>query len=407
MRFVVAAFGDAGHAFPAFALARELRGRGHDVLVESWEEWQGAVEGEGLRFEPAQQYMVFPPPGPDTPQGQIVARAARALAGLMGEFRPDLVVSDILTRAPALAAEVAGVPGATLIPHVYPVVEEGQPMYSLGFAPARTPVGRVGWRATMPVLEMGLRQGRDELNEIRERLGLAPQNRFHGGISEELALVGTYPQLEYPRSWPRGTHVTGPLFFELPADEVEVPAGNGPLVVVAPSTAQDPECRMLRAALAGLADEPVRVLATTNRHEPEEPIEAPANAVLVDWLPYTQVMTQADLVVSHGGHGTVCRALQAGAPVLVCPAVGDMAENGARVSWAGVGESVPRRFVTPRGIKLGVRRVLGDPRYRERARAISEWSARNDGAARAAELCEGAARNASSRLSSARDRGDI
>ena len=265
LRFVVAAFGDAGHAFPAIALARELQRRGHEVLVESWEKWQGAVEGEGLRFEAAQQYMVFPPPGPDTPQGQIVARAARALAGLMGEFEPDLVVSDILTRAPALAAEVAGVPGATLIPHVYPVQRPGQPMYSMGFQPARTPLGRAGWRATMPLLNVGLRQGRDELNETRERLGLAPQDRFHGGISELLAIVATFPQLEYPRVWPPYAHVSGPLFFELPTDGVEIPDGEGPLVVIAPSTAQDPECEMLRAALEGLAEEPVRVLATTNR----------------------------------------------------------------------------------------------------------------------------------------------
>ena len=269
LRFVVAAFGDAGHAFPAIALARELQRRGHEVLVESWEKWQGAVEGEGLRFEAAQQYMVFPPPGPDTPQGQIVARAARALAGLMGEFEPDLVVSDILTRAPALAAEVAGVPGATLIPHVYPVQRPGQPMYSMGFQPARTPLGRAGWRATMPLLNVGLRQGRDELNETRERLGLAPQDRFHGGISELLAIVATFPQLEYPRVWPPYAHVSGPLFFELPTDGIEIPEGDEPLVVIAPSTAQDPECEMLRAALEGLAEEPVRVLATTNRRTPD------------------------------------------------------------------------------------------------------------------------------------------
>ena len=87
LRLIVAAFGDAGHAFPAIALARELKRRGHEVLVETWEEWQQAVEGEGLRFEAAQQYEVFPPPGPDTPQGQIVARAARALGGLMEELR--------------------------------------------------------------------------------------------------------------------------------------------------------------------------------------------------------------------------------------------------------------------------------------------------------------------------------
>jgi MGT family glycosyltransferase len=401
-RFIVAAFGDAGHAFPAIALARALKGRGHEVLVESWEEWESAIEAEGLRFEAAQQYMVFPPPGPDTPQGKIVAGAATALAGLMGEFEPDLVVSDILTRAPALAAEAAGVPLATLIPHVYPVQMPGQPVYSLGFRPARTPLGRVGWRATRPLLNLGLRQGRDELNETRERLGLAPQDRFHGGISELLAIVGTFPQLEYPRRWPPHAHVTGPLFFELATEGIELPQGDEPLVLIAPSTAQDPNCVMLRAALEGLAEEPVRVLATTNRRRPQEPIEVPANAVLVDWLPYSQAMAAADLVVCHGGHGTVARALQMGAPLLVCPAVGDMGENGARVAWSGAGVSLPKRLMSARGIRLAARKVLGDPSYRERAGEIKRWAQEHDGSERAAILCEEAARNATSRLSPAR-----
>jgi MGT family glycosyltransferase len=388
---VVAAFGDAGHAFPAIALARELHRRGREVLVETWEEWEDAARAEGLRFQAAQEYHVFPPPGPDTPQGQTVARAARALAALMDDFEPDLVVSDILTLAPALAAEVAGVPRATLIPHVYPVQEAGQPIYSMGFHPPRTEPGRAAWRAAMPLLEGGLRQGRDEMNVTRARLGLAPLDRFHGGISEGLALVGTYPQFEYPRRWPEGTHVTGPLFFELEAEPVEIPEGPGPLVVVAPSTAQDPECRLLRVALQGLADLPVRVLATTNRHEPEEPIEVPDNAVLTEWLPYSQSMPAADLVISHGGHGTVARALSYGVPVLCCPAVGDMAENGARVSWSGTGLSLPRRLLSPGAVRLAVRRILSDTGYRRRAREVQAWSEAHDGAARAADLVEQAA----------------
>jgi UDP:flavonoid glycosyltransferase YjiC (YdhE family) len=399
---VVAAFGDAGHAFPAIALARELHRRGLEVLLETWEEWEGAARAEGLRFQAAQEYMVFPPPGPDTPQGQTVARAARALAGLMEEFEPDLVVSDILTLAPALAAEVAGVPHATLIPHVHPVQEPGRPIYSLGFRPARTALGRAAWKAAVPVIEGGLRQGRDEMNVTRARLGLPPLERFHGGISELLALVATFPQLEYPRRWPPGTHVTGPLFFELDSQPVEMPEGPEPLVVIAPSTAQDPECRLLRVALEGLADLPVRVLATTNRHLPQEPLEVPDNAVLTEWLPYSQAMPEADLVISHGGHGTVVRALSYGVPVLCCPAVGDMAENGARVSWSGTGLSLPRRLLSPGGVRLAAKRILADADYRRRAREIEAWSARHDGAARAAELVEETARTAAGRRSPAR-----
>jgi UDP:flavonoid glycosyltransferase YjiC (YdhE family) len=402
LRLLVAAFGDPGHAFPAIALARELGRRGHDVVVETWERWREAVEDEGLAFTGAQEYTVYPPPGPDTPDGQTAAAAARALAELMEGFEPDLVVSDILTLAPTLAAEVAGVPHATLIPHVYPVQQSGMPLYSLGLRPPRTAFGRLAWRATDPLLAMGLRRGRDELNETRARLGLQPIERFHGGISELLAMVSTFPQLEYPRAWPAHVRVTGPLFFELPGEEVEMPEGDGPLVLVAPSTSQDPECKLLRVALAGLADERVRVLATTNRHRPERPIEVPPNARLVDWVLYSQAMPAADLVICHGGHGTVARALAAGKPLLVCPSVGDMGENAARVAWSGTGVSVPRRLLSGRAIRLATKRLLREPEFRARASSVAEWSNAHDGAAAAAELVEEAARNAASRLSPAR-----
>jgi UDP:flavonoid glycosyltransferase YjiC (YdhE family) len=403
LRLLVAAFGDPGHAFPAIALARELHRRGHEVLVETWERWREPVEAEGLGFTGAQEYTVYPPPGPDTPDGQTAAAAAKALARLMEGFEPDLVVSDILTLAPTLAAEVAGVPHATLIPHVYPVQQPGMPLYSLGLRPPRTAVGRLGWRATGPLLGMGLRRGRDEFNETRARLGLGPVERFHGGISELLAIVATFPQLEYPRDWPEHVRVTGPLFFELPGEEVALPDGSGPLVLVAPSTSQDPECELLRVALDGLADEPVRVLATTNRHGPERPIDVPSNATLVDWVVYSQAMPAADVVICHGGHGTVVRALAAGKPLLACPSVGDMGENAARVAWSGTGLSVPRRLLSRRGVRLATRRLLAEPSFRERARELASWSTDHDGAAAAAQFVEEAARNATSRLSPALD----
>src|SRR3954454_8197215 len=204
LRLLVAAFGDPGHAFPTIALARELGRRGHEVLVETWERWREAVEAEGLEFTGAQEYTVYPPPGPDTPDGQTAAAAARALARLMEGFQPDLVVSDILTLAPTLAAEVAGVPHATLIPHVYPVQQPGMPLYSLGLRPPRTAVGRLGWPAPGPPLGlgvrppgaavgrvewratggrvgMGLRGDRDELIDTRARLSIGAVERFHGG----------------------------------------------------------------------------------------------------------------------------------------------------------------------------------------------------------------------------------
>ena len=85
---------------------------------------------------------MFPPPDPDSADGAHAAEAARALLPLLEEMRPHAVVSDILTLAPALAAEKAGVPLATLIPHIYPVVEPGLPFFAIGLQPPRTPLGR-------------------------------------------------------------------------------------------------------------------------------------------------------------------------------------------------------------------------------------------------------------------------
>jgi MGT family glycosyltransferase len=388
MRFLVAAFGDPGHVFPAIALGRALAARGHEVTIETWEERRGAVEGAGLGFAAAEEYRMFPPPDPDSEEGAHAAEAARALLPLLDEMRPHAVVSDILTLAPALAAEVAGVPRATLIPHIYPVVAPGLPFFAVGLQPPRTPFGRGVWRAGQRALDVGLEQGRRDLNRQRERLGLPPTERFHGGISPDLALVGTFPQLEYPRRWPAGVEVTGPMTFEVPHPEIDLPEGDAPLVLVAPSTAHDSRNHLVRTALRALADEPVRVVATTNRVVPQSPIEAPDNAILVDWLSYSQLMPEASLVISHGGHGTVARALAAGAPLLISPFIGDMSETAMRVSWAKAGLSLPWRLCRPGPLRWTAHRILGDRSFAERAGELAAWTEEHDGAERGAQLVE-------------------
>jgi MGT family glycosyltransferase len=396
LRLLLGAFGDPGHAFPMIALGRALVARGHDVTLQTWERWRAPVEAEGLTFTPAPEYSAFPIGDSPLDFYEAVVYATRDTLPLVREMKPHVVVHDILTLGPSLAGELADVPRATLIPHVFPEAGPGFPIYSFGARLPRTRAGRAFWeRAHLPV-RRGLENGRVALNRTRAQVGLPLLAHAHGGTSRELALVATFPQLEYPRPWPSHVHVVGPLMWEPPADEVLVPPGEDPLVLVAPSTSQDPGHRLLHAALRGLADAPVRVLATYNRRLPSRPLPVPDNACIVDWVSYTRTLPHCDAVVCHAGHGTLVRALSYGVPVIACPVAGDMNENAARLAWTGAGVRLPRRFISPRPLRRAVERVLDEPPIGARARELADWASIHDARACASQLVERLARHGGS-----------
>jgi MGT family glycosyltransferase len=394
MRALVGALGWTGHTYPALALARELHGRGHEVAFEAPESWREVAEAEGLDFHASVDQMAWPGRPQVDPDAPELVDVVRQRAPEIRELAPDVVVSDVLTLVPALAAESAGIPTATIVPHLYPVRAPDHPFFPWGLHLPRTPVGRAAWRAfggVQPRLDPRLRGDRRRLDALRRELGLPALRRYHGAISDRLTLVGTFPQLEYPREWPRHVHVTGPLLYDLDDSPGEIPGGDEPLVFIHSSTAQDPELKLIRAGLEALADEPVRVVATMSRrgHEWEGPV--PGNAVVEDWVAYEQVLPRASVVVCSGGHGAVTKILATGTPLLICPPGADMAENGARVAWAGAGLTVPGGLVAPGPLRWAIRRLLSEPRFTDRAREIAEWSRGHDGPATAAGLVEGLA----------------
>ena len=167
-----------------------------------------------------------------------------------------------------------------------------------------------------------------------------------------------------------------------------LPPGDDPLVLIAPSTSQDPDHRLLHAALRGLADAPVRVLATYNRRLPSRPLPVPDNTTVVDWVSYARTLPHCDAIVCHAGHGTLVRALSLGVPVVACPVAGDMNENAARLVWAGAGVRLPRRFISPRPLRHAVELALGDASIRARARELAAWVSEHDVGARASVRIE-------------------
>lgn len=383
-RILLVSIGEPGHAFPVIAIASKLVAGGAEVGVHTWFRWEDHIVGVGAQFFRAPKFEVSEDEEiPDV--HEAAALATEQLRSVVEQFKPDVIVGDVLTLASSLTAELCGVPFVTFVPHFWHATGPESVPFGSGWAPAETRLGKRIFRYMHRYEKMGLEYGKNELNETRLAVGLPEIDRVHGALSRELVVVGTFPQLEPPREWPKHVKVVGPVMWEPPSDPVEIPSGDQPLVVVAPSTAQDLDHTMLRSAVEGLRNLPVRVVAAKNGREPAEPLKPGANTTIVDWAPYSQLFPAADVVLCHGGHGTIMRALTSGAAVVVTPASGDQYENAARVRWAKVGVSIPNRFISSETIGAAVEKLLADPSYSQRARTLADWASDHDAAQSAAD----------------------
>jgi UDP:flavonoid glycosyltransferase YjiC (YdhE family) len=75
-------------------------------------------------------------------------------------------------------------------------------------------------------------------------------------------------------------------------------------------------------------------------------------------------------VLTHGGHGTVIKALTAGVPLVVAPLGRDQPDNAARVVHAGAGLRLSKKAGVP-ALRDAIGRVLDEPRYRAAARRMA------------------------------------
>ena len=318
--------------------------------------------------------------------------ARRSRAPLVRAFAPDVVVADILTLAPALAAELEGVPCATLIPHVDPRGAAGLAalLDRRAAAAHAARARRCGARSTRSSRAGSSRAASSSTRRARAARPAAAATTSTAGSRASWRSSRRSRSSSTRARWPSpATHVVGPLLWEPPSGDVELPPGDAPLVLVAPSTSQDPEQRLLRAALDGPRRRAGARAGHRNRRPPPTPLAVPPNARLVEWVSYARTMPRCDVVVCHGGHGTVVRALAAGCVVVVVPAAGDMNENAARVDWAGRRRAAAAALRDARA-RCGSRCAARwrDPRC-ARGRASSRHGrAAHDGAARAAELVE-------------------
>ncbi len=260
------------------------------------------------------------------------------LVELTQEWRPDVIVHEVLEAAGSLLARSLGVPG---------VVHGFGPMFPLYadlLGPAGAAIGQ-------------------------------PDLWVHGVVRASLGHLSPSLQPEGPQPWPDATPLRPSAGEpgEVPARVAEVLAGDRPVAYFTLGTVKNAEAADFTAGLTALAGYDGVVIATTGRPiDPDELGPIPANVILEQFVPQAPVLERTDLLVSHSGSGTMLGGLVHGVPQVALPRGTDQPQNAALLAAAGAGLVVAPEDYAVDTIRSAVAEVTGDPAYRTAAERVRD-----------------------------------
>ena len=150
---------------------------------------------------------------------------------------------------------------------------------------------------------------------------------------------------------------------------------------------------LFRRLLTGLSQLPVEVVVTVGRDiHPAEFGPQPKHVHVEQWVPQSLLLPRTDLVVCHGGSGTVIAALAHGLPQVVLAMGADQMHNADRVLALGVGRALHRVTTTPAEIRDTVAALLTDNGAKTAAQRVQREISALPGLDRALTLLESKAR---------------
>jgi UDP:flavonoid glycosyltransferase YjiC (YdhE family) len=261
-------------------------------------------------------------------------------------------------------AEAAGCPSVLLMHGPYLMPRPDAPPPGTGFMAARGPLGRWRDRVVVALMMRVFRTALPALNQVRAELGLVPVRDLADVINAaSRVLVCSSPGYDFAAgAVPDNVRYVGPQLDDASTGTWDDPGGPPLVLVGLSSTVMSHEEELLQRA--------AEALATTGPAVNPEAIRAPANVSVRRWVRHADVLPSCSAVLTHGGHGTVLKALTAGVPLVVAPLGRDQPDNAARVVRAGAGLRVSRKAKAD-DLHKALGRVLDEPRFRTAARRMA------------------------------------
>ena len=381
MRILFTCIGGPGHLNPLLSISRAVVDAGHAVLWATSASLRGLVENAGFSFHQLGHRPAARPRGraplrvadaeqsDDEVRENFARRATRLRLPLVGpllyDWKPDLAVCDEFDFATMLTAERCGLPHASVL------------------------VSATGLQIRPDVVG-------EPLREIRAEYGLAADPNLTM-LGRHLRLSPFPPTFRAPESWRHGTeHAVRPPLPRPPGPRPDWARvrPDAPVIYFTLGTEFGVESGDLyERVLTGLRALPVNLLMTVGSQiDPAEFGPQPDHVRIAQYVPQDEVLPHCDVVVSHGGSGSVMGALAHGVPTLLVPIGADQPMNAQRCVELGVGQRLDAVTATAADVRAAVTELLAVPTYRQEAERLRTELAALPGPAHAAALLEQVAR---------------
>jgi UDP:flavonoid glycosyltransferase YjiC (YdhE family) len=359
MKIAFASLGAYGHLYPMMPLALASADAGHEVTIATGAPFLDRLPLRTMPSYPAEHDLdsaqletrrrhpdAHGPAFPIAMFGDITAGiVARTLLDRWSEDRPDLVVFEVMDVGAGIAADVHGIPAAA---------------FAIGLSPFIVPVlhgATVGFQ-----------------REIWQEHGQTPPE--DASMLAARLILPSPPTLsppEPPAGVPVPVGVAGAagVLPTLPIRPVAYSDESAPV----PSWLLEPATRpRIYLTLGTVAFGAVEVLTRAAREISELDVdvlvavgpegdpsvlgELPSNVRLERFVAQAKVLPLVDLIVHHGGTGTVLGAAEVALPQLILPQGADQFVNARILSEAGAGRAIPNEAQERGAIRTAVEALL-------------------------------------------------
>jgi zeaxanthin glucosyltransferase len=403
-----------GHLNPMTTLARRLQSRGHDVVFISVVDAAPFVEAAGLPFIACSE-AAYPAGSP----GKLVRR----LSELSGEDALHFTINTMMKGYTASLFESlpdtlskAGVDGIVLDQY-QPYVELIPMHLRMPFVhvsnalhvdyTGRTPICFTDWLyetgadALARNIE-GVRRSRKLLEPVTaiarsyaSAVGLSVDwTNPHSTLSPlawvtqcprefDFGCAPDFPQFHYAGPFHDGR---GRMDFDFPWQQLT----GEPIVYASMGTLQNGLVDIFRSitqAAIGLKELQF-VLAVGGQLDPKQIGPVPANVMVVNHAPQIEILKRSSLCITHAGLNTALESLSAGVPMVALPITNDQPGVAARIANKKVGVVISPHQASPGDFTTAIKRVQGDPTFRDTVQRMQKAIHRTDGLSIAAGILE-------------------